>query len=1418
MRIKNLFTAFILGLGLTLALVWFLGGRNLLPTAHAASFTVDVTYDENDGSCTDGDCSLRDAIIIANGNGEADVITLGAGTYELSITGTLENAAATGDLDITAPLAITGLGPDQTVINANGIDRVFELRSGAGTVVISGVTVFNGNVTGSSGGGIYCSSADLHLVNTAVTSNATNGYGGGVYVTGGSQLTLVGGQIVSNTGMRGGGVRVYGTGTAFTQTGDSLIAYNVVSGTGYDGSGGGVYVTNAARAALAGARILSNTAGGYGGGVFAGAGSVVTLDGGQIISNAAFYGGGVSVDNSGTAFTQTGDSLIAYNAALSGGGVYVRQWGRATFAGGHILSNTAGSDGGGLRLDASYVTLVDAQISANTAGSNGGGVYLNQASVTLDGGRIAGNTAKRGGGVYISHASTALTQTGASIIAYNVVTGTGTDGWGGGLYISAGRATLRGGQIAGNVASENGGGVCASSPGHLVLYEGRVLGNTAGDGGGLYNNGGTLTLVNTTVSGNAATTNYGGLRNNSGTSVLTFTTVASNTATGGSGGIHGSGTAVWLQNTIVAHNEPVNCSGVLTSTGHNLDSGTTCGFSAVGDITDTDPLIGPLDAEGGHPLLPGSPAIDKGICLPGITTDQRGVSRPYGSGCDIGAYEYPVTVPLEEVTISGPGATAAGVSAKFVAAVGPVTAAQPIAYVWQATGMSPETHADGGISDTVSFAWSTLGSKTVTVTASNVTNTVQATHTIEIVVVPALVIAKDGPAEAVEGHPITYTLTVTNEGSAAADSVVITDALPAGAYLMQVLDGGQLVGGDVVSWSLPSLGVGSDASVRFVVAATQTIVNADYRASAAGGHGATGDAPVVTVVTLSSVRYVAPGGADGGNTCGYSLLPCATLQHAVNVADPGNEIRVAAGVYTGTQQVLDGRTGYTYTQVVFITQALALRGGYNAADWSAAPDPTANPTVVDAERSGRGVSIVGVSGDRPAVTVDGFTITGGDYTGLHNASDSTHDQGGGVYGRLCALTLRNSVITDNIAGRGPNSQGGGICLVDPDVGSGTRIENTAVVSNSALGGVAKGGGMYVLDPDEPMTITHSTFHNNRASSSDGGLGVVMMRNVLSIVETDFISNTAQSYGGARVYLQSGGDLRVDRVRFQGNRANSEATLLLEGWGTAPRMRLTNVLFSGNHLTATADYNALMFVDNNATRMDVSLAHVTAADNHVPTFLFAWQHPDNAMTVTLTNTLLVSLTNAFVANENANGELLLRHTNTLTDDVATLHHTTSGTPTLQAIDPLAGDPMLDDTYHLQKGSDAIDAGVDAGVDHDLDGQMRPAGLGPDIGADEFVLVAPESASISGPVEGIVGESYTFTATFTPLIAEPPISYTWSPEPDGGQGTDVATYSWDAPGTKTITVTVENAYGAAPPATHDILIEDCRIYLPAVIRNA
>ena len=125
MKTKRLFVALISGLGLSLILMGLLAGN--LTVARAATFSVYTTTDENDGSCSDGDCSLRDAIILANGDAQADTITMISGTFTLSIAGADEDDGATGDLDITEPLTITGQGPGQTIIDANGIDRIFHI-------------------------------------------------------------------------------------------------------------------------------------------------------------------------------------------------------------------------------------------------------------------------------------------------------------------------------------------------------------------------------------------------------------------------------------------------------------------------------------------------------------------------------------------------------------------------------------------------------------------------------------------------------------------------------------------------------------------------------------------------------------------------------------------------------------------------------------------------------------------------------------------------------------------------------------------------------------------------------------------------------------------------------------------------------------------------------------------------------------------------------------------------------------------------------------------------------------------------------------------------------------------------------------------------------------------------------------------
>jgi hypothetical protein len=99
---------------------------------------------------------------------------------------------------------------------------------------------------------------------------------------------------------------------------------------------------------------------------------------------------------------------------------------------------------------------------------------------------------------------------------------------------------------------------------------------------------------------------------------------------------------ITVRNTIVASGG-LNCFGAITSAGHNLDSGNTCGFGAAGDLKNTSPLLGPLANNGGptltHAELNGSPTIDRGDPATCPNVDQRGVARPFGPACDIGAFE-----------------------------------------------------------------------------------------------------------------------------------------------------------------------------------------------------------------------------------------------------------------------------------------------------------------------------------------------------------------------------------------------------------------------------------------------------------------------------------------------------------------------------------------------------------------------------------------------------------------------------------------------------------------------------------------------------------------------------------------------------------------------------------------------------------
>jgi len=105
-----------------------------------------------------------------------------------------------------------------------------------------------------------------------------------------------------------------------------------------------------------------------------------------------------------------------------------------------------------------------------------------------------------------------------------------------------------------------------------------------------------------------------------------------------------AGAAATAVNTILANSlSGSNCFGTLTDAGHNISSDASCNFTSAGSLNSTNPNLGPFGNYGGPtatiPLLAGSPAIDAGDAAACPAVDQRGISRPYGAGCDIGAFE-----------------------------------------------------------------------------------------------------------------------------------------------------------------------------------------------------------------------------------------------------------------------------------------------------------------------------------------------------------------------------------------------------------------------------------------------------------------------------------------------------------------------------------------------------------------------------------------------------------------------------------------------------------------------------------------------------------------------------------------------------------------------------------------------------------
>jgi CSLREA domain-containing protein len=482
-----------------------------------ATINVTTFNDENNGT---GDISLREAIIEANSNAEVDTINLPAGTYTLNIAGQGEDAAATGDLDILDDggnaLTIIGEGLGSTTIDANGIDRVFDVRPGANLsvselTVTGGQTPLSGAFIDQAGAGFLVNEATLSVSNSSISGNSSNSDGGGIF-SDESTVNMTDSTISDNSASFGGGI--------FSDESIVNITGSTISDNSSNSDGGGIFNLD----------------------------STVDITDSSISGNSASFGGGIYSSDSTVNMT---DSTISGNSASAGGGIY-NSGSTVDVSNSTISDNSAERYGGGIGSDDSIVDITGSTISGNSA-AQGGGIYSFYDTVNMTDSTISGNSAADdGGGIFSSDSTVNISN--SSIIDNSA-------SFGGGIYSSDSTANITGSTIIDNSASA-GGGMFNDYSTVIHITDSTISGNSAEvEGGGILNNQSTVNITGSTISDNSAFA-IGGVGNIQSTADITGTTISGNSANYG-GGILNSGSTVDITDSTISGNSASFGGGII---------------------------------------------------------------------------------------------------------------------------------------------------------------------------------------------------------------------------------------------------------------------------------------------------------------------------------------------------------------------------------------------------------------------------------------------------------------------------------------------------------------------------------------------------------------------------------------------------------------------------------------------------------------------------------------------------------------------------------------------------------------------------------------------------------------------------------------------------------------------------------------
>lgn len=413
----------------------------------------------------------------------------------------------------------------------------------------------------------------------------------------------------------------------------------------------------------------------------------VTIDGSLLLDDISISGdtdndgiGDIRVFTVDTGVTATLDSLIitkGKSPAFGGGGIL--NYGNLTIQNSTISDGSAtGNGGGGILNWGGTLTVSNSSVINNSLGK---GIVNYNGTATITNSTLSGNSDTFAGGLWTYGTMTILNST--------ISNNTSTSGSGGGIYNNGGALTITNSVISNNTASNPGGGIY--NIGDLSVADSTFSGNSGTNGGGIYTGAsGTLTIANSTFSSNTASQSGGGVYSQSNGASITNSTFSGNSALTKGGGIYNpfAYTLTVTNSTISGNSAPASNGGGVYTEGTlnyantiiaNSASGGDCTTGVLGAIgTNTgnlvedgscsstlsgDPALQALANNGGPTqtmaLLPGSPAIDAGddvtcAASPVNNLDQRGVTRPVGTHCDIGAYEG--NVPTTSVTFKSTAA------------------------------------------------------------------------------------------------------------------------------------------------------------------------------------------------------------------------------------------------------------------------------------------------------------------------------------------------------------------------------------------------------------------------------------------------------------------------------------------------------------------------------------------------------------------------------------------------------------------------------------------------------------------------------------------------------------------------------------------------------------------------------------------